>query len=102
MYCALDSAQDGTSECQSPVAPRNRDKTALRRRLFSPRSPAHSIPAGINGPVKNRSYVRTLLDYPMNELRVSNDLLLNPAGLRSRAAGDGYLFFRGLIERDAL
>lgn len=38
----------------------------------------------------------------MNEFRVSNDLLLDPAGLRSSAAEDGYLFFRGLVKRAAL
>jgi len=38
----------------------------------------------------------------MNEFTASNDLLLDPAGIWLRAQEDGYLFFRGLVEREAL
>jgi ectoine hydroxylase-related dioxygenase (phytanoyl-CoA dioxygenase family) len=38
----------------------------------------------------------------MNEFRVSNDLLLDSEGLRLRADEEGYLFFRGLLETDAV
>jgi ectoine hydroxylase-related dioxygenase (phytanoyl-CoA dioxygenase family) len=38
----------------------------------------------------------------MNEFVKSNDLLLDPTGLRMRAEEDGYLFFRGLVEAEAL
>jgi len=38
----------------------------------------------------------------MQDFTVSNDLLLDQTALRGRAAEDGYLFFRGLIDIDRL
>jgi len=43
------------------------------------------------------------LEFPsddLGELRDSNDLLGDPAGLRRRMADDGYLLIRGLIDRE--
>lgn len=38
----------------------------------------------------------------MNPFLVSNDALDNPAELRARAQRDGYLFLRGVVDRDAI
>lgn len=38
----------------------------------------------------------------MNEFAISNDLLSDADALRQRAQADGYLFFRGLADQDAL
>jgi len=41
-------------------------------------------------------------DGGVNEFVISNDLLANPQALRERAQEEGYLFFRGMIDREAI
>ena len=45
--------------------------------------------------------METLTITKLPDFRISNDVLENPTALRQRLDDDGYLFFRGLLDKDA-